>query len=111
MEQITIELTTEVAIALAIAQGWQPVIEDTTQPLNGDEYPKIPNPVTYKEYIKRIAPAYLSDIVLRSGRQKIIDEFSSIYDSIDHGIKNGQFDELILAGDFDGIKSLVRSQL
>ena len=92
-------------------QGWKPFIEDTTQELVDDEYPKIPNPVTYQEYISVIAPAYLSEIVRTAGRQQVIDNFQSIYETVVANVRSGSFDDLILSGDVETIRQQVRDSL
>lgn len=109
--QITFDLPDGVATALAVSQGWEPTVEDTSQPLVDDEYPRIPNPITMQQYIETLAPTYLAKIVLDNGRERIMTEFTSIYNGIEHQVKHGAFDNLILAADLEGIKAVVKSQL
>ena len=111
MENITIQLETSIAIALAVSQGWTPTVEDTSQPLDGDDYPQIPNPVTYQDFIAGVAPAYLTEIVKNKGRQNVIDNFKSIYDTVINDVATGKFDAMILSGDIDGIKQTVKDNL
>ena len=111
MEELSINLSTPVAIALAMSQGWLPMIEDQSQEMVGDEYPKIPNPVTYQQFIEQIAPAYLENIVKTGGRSTVIDNLTSIYETVVSSVRNGNYDEKILAGDFDGIMQDVKDNL
>lgn len=109
--QITFDLPNGVAAALAVSQGWTPMIEDTSQPLEGDSYPMVPNPVSMTTFIEHMAPAYLSSIVLNNGRERVMTDFNTIYEGIEHQVKQGAFDAMILAADLDGIKAAVKSQL
>lgn len=109
--QITFEMPTAVLFALATSQGWQPMIEDTSADLVGDEYPQIPNPVSLAEFIESFAPGYITAAVLRQGRQAVSDNFVSIHNKIDDQLKGGAFDSMILAGDIDGILAAVKASL
>lgn len=111
MAEITFSVDDSVAIALAVSRGWSPTIEDTSQPLEGDTHPLIPNPVSFQQFVSGIATATITEHVLNGGRQALLIEFQSIFNNIEDRLKSGTFDPLILAGDFDGIKAAVKSTL
>lgn len=113
MEDIVVSLSTEIAIALAMGQGWTPTVDDTDVGLieGTDEYPQKPNPVTYQEYIQVIAPEYLSNIVLEAGRKRVLDDLNSIAASVNAGVATGAYDSLILAGDIDGVRQAIKDTL
>ena len=111
MDTITFQVDEAIALALAVAQGWSPQVEDTSQPLEGDNYPLIPNPVTYQRYVAGIAGKFLTDHVLRAGRQRVINDFQSIFNNVEAQVTSGTFDQLILQGNIDGIRDLVKSSL
>ena len=110
---ITFEIEDAIAYALAISSGWAPMIEDTDQdPIEGsDNYPLVQNPVSAEEFVTSIVSTFLRDHVLREGRNRVITDFNSIKDSLEHKIKSGAFDDMIMRGDIDGIKSTVVQSL
>jgi len=109
--KITIDLDDNLAMVLAISRGWTPTIEDESQPMVDDEYPHIPNPVTAENFIETIIPPFVSEYVLREGRNHVIVGFSSVFESVKSKVVNGEFDQLILSGDTETISRLVKESL
>jgi len=108
---LTFEIDDAVVYALAVSQGWSPTVEDTTQELVEDNHPLIPNPVTIQMFMAQAIPAFITSTVVTAGRTKVLTDFSSIYDGLEHSVKKGDFDAMILAGDIDGIKAAVKANL
>jgi len=108
---LTFEIDDAVAYAIAVSQGWSPTVEDTTQELVGDNYPLIPNPVTIQMFMAQLIPSFITSTVVAAGRTKVLNDFSSIYDGLEHSVKKGDFDSMILAGNIAGIKSAVKANL
>ena len=104
-------MPTALFMGLAISKGWSPVIDDTSAELEGDEYPQIPNPVTYQEFLQEFIPEYISEFMVDQGRKQILANFESMKNNIFDSIKKGDFDALILAGDFEGISAAVKNNL
>lgn len=111
MSILKIELTDELTMMLAVARGWQPQIEDESQEMVDDSYPLIPNPVSKETFLENYIPQLINDYVLEQGKNKIISNFNSKFDSIKHALIKGDFDELILNGQFDQISAIVKSGL
>lgn len=109
--KIEIDLKPEVAQILAIARGWVPLIDDETQPMIDDQYPQIPNPITFEQHIQEIIPPFVEDYLIIAGRKEVISGFEGILDRIKHSINSGTFDKLILAGDQQSINDLVKQSL
>jgi len=110
-EKIEITLDTSLLISVSMAKGWTPTIEDLNGELVGDEYPTIPNPVTYQMFIQELIPTFIRQFVLEEGRKRVNNDFTSISENIKFSVNKGNFDEYILKGDLDGIKSLVVNSL
>ena len=111
MENINLQLPTPIAVGLALETGWQETIDDTTQEPDGDNYPQIPNPQTYQEYLAIYCSQFIEDYVLKTGRERIVTEFRSHLSAIESQVNNGAFDELLKNGQFDEIKNLVKNSL
>lgn len=111
MSEIKFDLSEPIIIALAISRGWSPVIEDTDQPLEGDEYPKIPNPITAIDFVQQIAPEFIISHVRVAARESLLMQFKSTFLSIEDKVKSGTFDTMLLQGDVEGIFAAVRQSL
>lgn len=111
MIDINIKLDIPLAMMVAMSKGWTPTIEDTSQELVEDSYPMIPNPVTFQMFLSVFIPEFIKEYVLQEGRKKLIDEFTSTSETVFHKVKTGVFDDSILLGDFEGIKTAVKSNL
>lgn len=111
MAQITFEIEDSVAQALAVGRGWKPMVEDVTQPLQGDSYPLRVNEVTYQQYASNVAAEFMTQYVLLEGRKQVLTQFDSIHASVAHKINSGAFDPLILTGDIEAIKTSVKASL
>jgi len=96
MENLNIQMETPIAMGLAIARGWTPTVDDTTKELIGDEYPQVPNPITYQKFLEGFIPQYIQEFVLMEGREKVIAEFESMKANIFDSVKKGSFDSFIL---------------
>jgi len=111
MAQITFEVEDSIAYALAVARGWSPTIDDETQDMDGDNYPQVPNPVTFQQFVSEVATETITEYVLSGGRDVLITQFKSTFNNLESQIKSGTFDQLILKGAFDQIKELVKAGL
>ena len=111
MINVNVELGDALAYGLAVARGWTPTVDDTSQPLDGDNYPQIPNPVSMPAYLSGVISAYVAEYVLNQGRKNVVTEFQSIFNTVEDQVKTGAFDALILSGNVDGIKQAVLASL
>lgn len=110
-DNITINLKTSVGQMVAISKGWSPKIEDTTQEIVEDNYPLIPNPISYIQFLQELIPQFIEEYVLEEGRKLILNDLISISEAALSKVKTGLFDEMIMNGDFEGIKTLVKNNL
>ena len=78
---------------ISTSLGWTPEIEDTTQPIDGDSYPIIENPVTRDMFLGHAIVAEITSAIIRRGRDFLIQNHDSEIDKIN----NGDFDSLILS--------------
>ena len=108
---LNIEIEDSLAYILATSRGWTPTIEDTNAELVGDSYPVMENPVSAKEFLEGYIPTFIVEFVRGEARKHIKAEFASTASVINSQVDNGDFDKLLLMGDFDAIKDLVRSNL
>lgn len=111
MENLTIQLETPLAMAVAVSKGWTPTIDDTSVEMVDDVYPQIPNPISYIKYLEGFIPEFIKEFVLIEGRKLVNNEFNSISESVKSQVDNGTFDNMILAGDIQGIKNAVVGSL
>ena len=109
--KINFELEDAIGMALAFSRGWRPTIDDETQAMVGDEFPQIPNPITPEQFIEKIIPPFVSELILNEGRNQVINNFTSIFKRVEDQVANGAFDSLILQGDIEGINNLVKGSL
>lgn len=85
-------LSNEVKTKLAIALGWTPEVEDTSQEIQGDTYPIIENPISRDDFLATAIVQEIMTTIIRRGREKMI---LSINEQIDK-INNGDLDHLII---------------
>ena len=111
MATITFDIPDPIAVALAFGRGWRPFVEDTSQEMDGDSYPMMPNPVTFEQHASAVAKGFMQEYVLGEARKRARDEFTSIYDAIEDRLKKGHFDALLLEGDIAGVKEMVKATL
>ena len=111
MVTISFEVDDVVAFILAGLRSWEPTVEDTTQELVGDEYPRIPNPVSLSQVASDVIQDFLSDWVLQEGRTRVLNEIDSIKAKLDDRLEAGVFDDLIMRGDIDGVKAAMLAAL
>ena len=111
MERITFDIEDRYAKAIASAKGWKPTIDDTSKEIEGDEYPQIPNPVSYQVFLSVLIPEFIHDFVMREGQQALVAEFTSIADRIIEQVKGGYFNAEIIAGDREAIINSVKREL
>lgn len=109
--KIDLEIENNLAIAIAVQRGWTPLIEDEAQPMVGDEFPTITNPESPAQFLSRTIPLFVEEYVKREGRKLIVREFQGIFDAISHQVSSGHFDDKIILGDREGIKTSVRESL
>lgn len=85
-------LSEELKNKISTSLGWTPKIEDTTQPLEGDNYPLIDNPITRDMFLGQAIVAEITSSIIRRGRAYLIQGHNAEIDKI----TNGDFDSLIL---------------
>lgn len=110
-DSITINLKTNVGQMVAFSKGWSPTIEDTTQEMVEDNYPLIPNPISHTQFLQELIPQFIEQYALEEGRKLILNDLISISEAALFKVKTGLFDEMIMNGDFEGIKTLVKENL
>ena len=111
MSIITFELSDAIIGALALSRGWQPTVDDTEQEMDGDNYPQKPNPVTAVKFVEFLAPEFITEVVKQGARERLMTEFSGIFGQVEHQVKHGAFDQMLLSGNIEGIKSMVKASL
>lgn len=100
MKQIKIELTDNLAQALAHSSGWRPSIVDETAPAGDDgEYPLIDNPVPLEEHLSVIIQAFISNHVKEAANTTALNNINSMYARIVDAIKRNEFSDDLIAGD------------
>ena len=80
MTELNIQLSTPIALMLASSKGWTPTLEDTTQELEGDSYPLIPNPVSHEEFLESSSNLLLSQDVTTLSKGRDADRFDDVVD-------------------------------
>jgi len=111
MPNLSIELPIEIIYGLAYSRGWQAEIEDTTAELDGDEYPKIPNPISAVQFVELAATQFIIDTVRKGARDQLVSDFKSTFARVEDQVKQGAFDSLLLSGDVEQIRELVKQSL
>lgn len=111
MAEITFTVEDSIAYAMAVGRGWAPTIDDESQELEGDSYPQIPNPVSFKQFVSGLATVTITEYVLNAGREALLTDFKNTFNNLENQIRNGAFDQLLLQGQVDQIKNLVKAGL
>lgn len=86
-------LSEEFKDKISTSLGWTPEIEDTTQPIEGDSYLLIQNPVSRDMFLGHAIVSEITSAIIRRGRDLLIQKHDSEIDKIN----NGDFDSLILS--------------
>jgi len=111
MEEIFFKIKSDFALALAISQGWSPLVEDFSGTLEGDEYPKIENPVSYQDFLSELIPRYIENILLSQARKTLDDNLKSQFNTVRDKVSSGQFDQLLLSGEIQQILRAIAQEL
>ena len=109
--KIQIELDNTTAFILAQSKGWAATIEDTSQELDGDEFPQIANPVPIESYLASICEQFISEYVLVEIRNSTINNISSLHDKIQKAIINKRFDDSLKNGDNSSLFAFIDEEL
>lgn len=111
-EKIIFEMESSLLQAVAVANGWSPMVDDTEltiEEIDGDEFPQIPNPLTYQVFLQGFIPQFIESFVREEGRKKVLGNLNSIADVAKDQVNKGAFDELILTGRSEQIKDVIKT--
>jgi len=112
MANVLFELDDAIATQLAKVLGWEgEYIDDIESDMIDGDYVKKPNPITLDIFLAQALPKYAQEQVLKLVRQSIIDRYRSKAKQIELSLADEQFTQLILAGDFDQIDQIIKSNL
>lgn len=94
--QITINLPQDQIQLLAMKMGYEYQIEDTTQPMVGDTYPMIDNPVTLQQFTEGMINQTLMKMILDRLRSEIRADLENQYNKVVETLTHGGYDDDIM---------------
>jgi len=94
--QITIHLDESQISLLAQRMGYKEQIEDTTQPLDGDTYPIIDNPLSLQQFTEEMINQTLMNMILDRLRSEARTFMDNEYNKVTEKLREGGYDQQIM---------------
>jgi hypothetical protein len=90
--QIDITLAQAQIELLAAKMGYAAQIEDTSQPLDGDSYPLIDNPISLQQFTSVVINQTLMDMLMNRLRTEVRSSLDNEYNKVVEKLRNGEYD-------------------
>jgi len=105
--QITINLSQDQILLLATKLGYELQIEDTSQPLDGDSYPLIDNPVTLQQFTETTINETLMQMILDRLRADVRTYLDNEYNKVTEKLAHGRYDNSIMTLGSDALLQVI----